>query len=109
VAVLADPENEDGHTASLFPGSPALAESSRRVVAVSGAPKPPPERITITPVAIDAARRIIVIASGAAKAEPVQRATQGPWNPQETPAQLARRGVWILDQAAARLTPRSSA
>ena len=100
---------EDGHTASLFPGSPALSEKTRRVVAIDGAPKPPPERITITPVAIEAARRIIMIATGAAKAEPVQRAIEGPWKPEETPAQLARRGTWILDEAAARLIARSLA
>ncbi len=100
---------EDGHTASLFPGSPALDEKTRRVVAVSGAPKPPPERITISPVAIESARKVIVIASGAGKAGPVQQALAGDWNPRKTPAQLARRGLWVLDAAAAALTSRSSA
>src|SRR5947207_801952 len=45
---------EDGHTASLFPGSPALHERTRRVLPVIG-PKPPPQRLTITPPVIEAA------------------------------------------------------
>ena len=43
----------DGHIASLFPRSPSLAESLRRVLAVT-APKPPPERLTVTPPVIRA-------------------------------------------------------
>jgi 6-phosphogluconolactonase len=92
---------EDGHTASLFPGSPALDERTRRVVAVSGAPKPPPERITITPPVIESARTVVMLAWGASKSDAVQRALEGAWNPKETPAQFARRGTWILDEAAA--------
>jgi len=90
----------DGHTASLFPGSPALAEQSRRVVPVIG-PKPPPQRLTVTPPVLAAARRIGVLATGADKARAVARALEGPVRPLECPAQLARRGVWFLDAAAA--------
>ncbi len=92
---------EDGHTASLFPGSPAVSELARRVVSVKGAPKPPPERITLTPASIESAHLIVMIASGAGKAAAVQRALEGAWNPRETPAQIARRGMWVLDDAAA--------
>ena len=49
---------EDGHTASLFPGSPALGERSARVVVVTG-PKPPNPRLSITPPVIEAAREIL--------------------------------------------------
>jgi 6-phosphogluconolactonase len=91
---------EDGHTASLFPGSPALDEKKRRVVAVEGT-KPPPWRITITPPVISSARSLLVLATGEGKAEAVARAVEGPWAPRETPAQLARRGNWVLDAAAA--------
>lgn len=90
---------EDGHTASLFPGSPALDERALRVLAVE-APKPPPRRVTITPPVLESARRILVLASGASKAEAVARALEGPLDPKRTPAQLARRGLWILDRAA---------
>jgi 6-phosphogluconolactonase len=91
---------EDGHTASLFPGSPALTASERRYVPVTG-PKPPPERLSLTPRALEAAGELIVLASGAGKAEPVARALEGDLDLQRTPAQLARRGHWILDEAAA--------
>jgi 6-phosphogluconolactonase len=94
----------DGHTASLFPGSPALDERRRLVVPVRG-PKPPPERLTITPPVIEAARTVAVIATGEDKAPMVVRALEGPWAPAEVPAQLARRARWFLDRAAAsRLT-----
>jgi 6-phosphogluconolactonase len=95
----------DGHTASLFPGSPALDERRRLVLPVTGA-KPPAARLTITPPVIEAARRIAVLASGADKAGAVSRALEGVLTPKDTPAQLARRGEWFLDRAAAaRLAP----
>ena len=94
----------DGHTASLFPGSAALDERQRRVVPVTGA-KAPAERLTITPPVIEAARQVAVIASGEDKAAMVARAIEGPLAPKAVPAQLARRGFWFLDEAAAaRLT-----
>jgi len=97
---------EDGHTASLFPGSSALREAERRVLPVVG-PKPPPERLTLTPPAILAARQRIVLAAGAGKADAIARALEGPWDPDSTPVQLAKKGVWFVDPpAAARLAPR---
>ena len=96
----------DGHTASLFPGSAALDERRRLVLPVVG-PKPPAERLTITPPVIEAARKVAVIATGNDKAAMVARAIEGPLEPKAVPAQLARRAVWFLDQAAAaRLTAR---
>ncbi|HEX2671774.1 MAG TPA: 6-phosphogluconolactonase [Polyangiaceae bacterium] len=93
---------EDGHTASLFPGSPALNERVRRVLPVIG-PKPPPQRLSITPPVIEAAEQCIVIANGAGKAEPVRRALKDPLDIQLTPSGLARNGLWLLDHAAASL------
>ena len=93
---------EDGHTASLFPGSPALNERTRRVLPVIG-PKPPPQRLSITPPVIEAAKLCIVIANGAGKAEPVRRALRDPLDVQTTPSGLARGGLWLLDHAAAAL------
>jgi 6-phosphogluconolactonase len=89
----------DGHTASLFPGSAALDERQRLVLPVIGA-KPPPQRLTITPPVIEAARRVAVIATGGDKAAMVARAIEGPLAPKDVPVQLARRGTWFLDQAA---------
>jgi len=99
----------DGHTASLFPGSAALDERHRLVLPVLGA-KAPAERLTITPPVIEAARKVAVIATGEDKALMVARAVEGPFSPKAVPVQLARRGVWFLDQAAAaRLTTRGVA
>ncbi len=91
---------EDGHTASLFPGSAALDETERRVVPVT-APKEPRERMTITPSVIERARSIVVLASGITKAHMVSKALGGLYVPKEIPIQLARRGTWIVDHAAA--------
>jgi len=91
---------EDGHTLSLFPGASSLAESERLVLPVVG-PKPPPQRITLSPAAIAAAREVVMLASGAGKAEAVKRALEGDWDPSATPAQLARAAHWIVDKAAA--------
>lgn len=95
---------EDGHTASLFPGSPVLAERHARVAVVSG-PKPPNPRLSVTPPVIEAAREVLVLASGAAKAEAVARALEGLPDLRLVPAQLARRGAWILDREAASRLP----
>jgi 6-phosphogluconolactonase len=93
---------QDGHTASLFPGSAALDERQRRVLAVLGA-KPPAGRLTITPPVIEAARSVAVLATGDDKAAMAARALEGPLDPKAVPVQLARRGVWFLDHAAATL------
>jgi 6-phosphogluconolactonase len=90
----------DGHTASLFPGSPALDERTRRVIPVTG-PKPPAERLTITPPVIAAARRVAVLVAGTDKAVTVARALEGPVQPQLLPVQLALAGTWFLDRGAA--------
>ena len=90
----------DGHTASLFPGSPALHEARRRVVPVE-APASPPRRLTITPPVIAAARQVIVVVSGADKAASVARALEGEVDVDAVPAALAREGLWLLDRAAA--------
>jgi 6-phosphogluconolactonase len=96
----------DGHTASLFPGSTAVEERHRLVLPVLGL-KPPGERLTITPPVIEAAPQVAVLATGEDKAEMVARAIEGASAPKAVPAQLARRGHWFLDQAAAaRLTER---
>jgi 6-phosphogluconolactonase len=90
----------DGHTASLFPGSVALRETVRRVVPVVG-PKPPPNRLTITPPVIAAARRVVVLATGAEKAGAVRLALTEGCDPFDCPARLLRDAEWHLDRAVA--------
>ena len=91
---------EDGHTASLFPGSSVLKERVRMVLAVVGS-KAPVHRLTVTPPVIAAAREKIILVTGAGKAGAVAQALEGPDQPIQCPAQLARDGTWIMDRAAA--------
>lgn len=62
----------DGHTASLFPGTPALEETKRLVVMNA-----PPKRMTITFPLINAAKRVWIVAAGPEKKEIVERARSG--------------------------------
>lgn len=67
----------DGHTASLFPGHPAVEEKTRLVVRVDGAPKPPPSRITFTLPLINAARHVAFLVTGADKSTALRRVLNG--------------------------------
>ena len=87
---------EDGHVASLFPGSQALQEVSRRVVPVVGV-KLPHERLTITPAVILQAKLVIVLASGAQKNSVLANAIESNGDINVLPACLALNGTWLLD------------
>jgi 6-phosphogluconolactonase len=86
---------EDGHTASLFPDHPAL-KAHGLAVGVRDAPKPPPQRVTLTMSALQSARRVIILATGAGKADAVARAKRG-----EVPSGMIAEARWLLDRAAA--------
>jgi 6-phosphogluconolactonase len=96
----------DGHCLSLFPGRPEVEVLDRLVVPVHDAPKPPPERVSLTLAALAGAERLLVLASGQGKAQAVARARAGD---QALPvtravAAVARAGgsvTWLLDRAAA--------
>jgi 6-phosphogluconolactonase len=93
----------DTHVASLFPEHPGVREESRAVVAVRGAPKPPPVRISLTLPAIRAAQEVWLLAAGADKAAAVALALSGA-GPLQAPAAGARgmrRTLWLLDRPAA--------
>jgi 6-phosphogluconolactonase len=96
----------DGHTASLFPGQPAVYDE-RSVVAVQGAPKPPPTRLTLTFDAINAAREVWLVVSGTEKAGAVAMALGGAGRVQvpAAGAQGRQRTLWLLDAAAASKVP----
>ena len=66
----------DGHTASLFPGSPALDESVRNVIPATG-PKPPPQRITMTFPLLNAARQVCFLVKGDGKLPLVEKIAAG--------------------------------
>ncbi|KOG91899.1 6-phosphogluconolactonase, partial [Streptomyces varsoviensis] len=99
----------DTHVASLFPEQPGVRESERMVVGVRGAPKPPPNRVSLTLPAIRSAREVWLLAAGEDKAQAVTIALSGAGEVQ-APAAGAygrTRTLWLLDRAAAAGLPRS--
>jgi len=90
---------EDGHTASLFPGNPAL-EAGGRVAAVHGSPKPPPDRVTLTRATIDGARARLLLVTGAGKAAALAGAL-GPATPAVPASLLRRSGLTVVADTAA--------
>ena len=94
----------DGHTASLFPGSPI--EQPEWVVGVTAHyDGRPAQRLTLTPAVINQARHIIFLVTGSNKAETLQNVLYGPHQPNHLPAQRIqpRHGTltWLLDTAVA--------
>jgi 6-phosphogluconolactonase len=86
---------EDGHIASLFPGSPALDETVRNVLPVIG-PKPPPQRITLTFPMLDAARHILLLVPDAAKRELVEAAIDGDERYPVSRVRAREQTTWLL-------------
>ncbi len=87
---------EDGHTASLFPGAPALKESERLVAATKG-PKPPPDRLTLTLKAINAARFRFLLFTGEGKREPAKRLLFGGSGGEQLPVQMLESAAIFCD------------
>src|SRR6185436_13408909 len=89
----------DGHTASLFPGSPLLKERARWAACVAAAGGV--SRITLTYPALESSRDVAFLVTGAAKREIMQRIVDGGT---DVPAAMLRpvgRLHWFLDRAAA--------
>jgi 6-phosphogluconolactonase len=99
----------EGHTASIFPGSPA-AHDERPVFAVRDCPKPPPTRVSLGFAAINAAEEVWLLVSGEAKAPAVAAALTEGTEPVHLPAAGVhgiRTTRWLLDRAAAARLPTS--
>lgn len=96
----------DGHTASLFPGSSALEEKERWVVAAKG-PAEPRQRLTLTLPVLTHSDQIYFLVAGADKAQALRRALADAPDPRNCPAAGVRLGhasvVWWADRAAAAL------
>lgn len=94
----------DAHIASLFPRSPVLHETKRRVCALHVAAVGM-WRITMTPLVINSAANITFIVAGKSKASAVARVLEGPRDPVNVPAQSVApddgRVLWLIDDAAA--------
>ena len=85
---------EDGHTASLFPGNPAL-QDQRTAVPVYDSPKPPPTRVSVGLLPLRDARLKIVLATGAGKKQVLAEVfAEG-----QLPVARVEPDVWFLDKA----------
>jgi 6-phosphogluconolactonase len=95
---------DNGHTASLFPGLTAVHEQQRWVVA-EYVPEVSMWRLTLTPLVLNMAREDLFLVAGAAKAHMLRQVLEGPYAPDERPAQVIRPTVgevfWMVDAAAA--------
>ncbi len=94
----------DGHTASLFPGSPVLKERARWVAPVLDAPKPPPRRLTVTLPVLNAGHQVLVTVAGRHKAPALREVLEGTASPEQYPAKCVQPGperlLWLVDEAA---------
>jgi 6-phosphogluconolactonase len=94
---------DDGHTASLFPGDPYIDEATRWVIPVAAA-EGREARLTLSRPVITAARRVVVLAQGPSKREPL-RLARAPGPLREVPSRLVREVqgelLWLLDASAA--------
>jgi 6-phosphogluconolactonase len=97
---------DDGHTASIFPGTAVLHESERWVVSCH-VDKIKGWRVTLTPRLINAARHVLFLVSGRGKARCLKEVLQGSYRPDELPAQAIRpeagKVTWMVDTEAASL------
>jgi 6-phosphogluconolactonase len=95
---------DDGHTASLFPGTEAIHERNRLVVS-HFVPKLDSTRLTFSPVLINTAKRVAFLVGGAGKAEMLHLVLDGPVDVSVFPSQVVRpiggNLTWIVDEAAA--------
>jgi 6-phosphogluconolactonase len=93
---------DDGHTASLFPGDAEIERTDRWVLPVAAA-EGREARVTLSRPVITAARRVVVLAQGASKRGPIQRAREA-GSLREVPSRLTREVsgelLWLLDAAA---------
>ena len=99
---------EDGHTASLFPGS--AIDVSEAVLPVTGQYQDrPAQRVTLTPPVFNSARRVVFMAAGQKKAATLAEVLSDHYNPELYPAQRIdpRDGklIWLVDEDAASKLP----
>ena len=98
---------DEGHTLSLFPGTKALHAASNRFVVRNWVGKLFTDRITLTAPAANQANRVIFMVTRADKAPALKAVLEGPYEPDQLPAQLIQPAsgklLWLVDQAAGSL------
>jgi 6-phosphogluconolactonase len=100
---------EDGHTASLFPGSPVDVSEPTMPVTAHYQDRPA-NRVTLTPVVFNVARMLVFMATGDKKARTLAEVLSDRYNPELYPAQRIDpkdgRLIWLVDEDAASRLPR---
>lgn len=93
----------DGHLASLFPGRSEIEIADLGAIPITGSPKPPPERVTMTRAQLQNTDELWFVAAGAEKAAAVAASLAGGDTPEHLPVARLRAPVtyWLLDAAAA--------
>jgi 6-phosphogluconolactonase len=95
---------DDGHTASLFPGTTAVFEKSRWVTCVF-VEKLGTWRVSLTPPVINRSRKVTFLVSGVGKSLTLQKVLYGTYQPDYLPAQVIQphhgEAIWLVDEAAA--------
>ena len=96
---------DDGHTASLFPGSPVDASAPALPVTADYQGRPA-QRVTLTPLVFNSARNIVFLVTGAIKSSMLKRVLRGNYQPELFPAQRIRptegKVIWLVDEEAGR-------
>jgi len=94
---------DDGHTASLFPGSPV--DEAEPIIAVTAHYQDrPADRVSLTPRVINDARQVVFLISGQSKSETLANVLKGDYHPEQLPAQRIQPTdgtlTWLVDEAA---------
>ena len=93
----------DAHTASLFPGEPLISDRTGICAAV-WVEKMKQHRVTLLPGVLEKARYTLCLATGAEKATALHAVLRGPFDPMQTPSQIASPDTaWYIDKEAAAL------
>ncbi len=95
----------DGHVASIFPHHPSGEPTTQPVIGVSDAPKPPPDRISLTIDRINTSAQVWLLVSGTEKAEAVSAALGGDTTLPSARVAGRQQTIWLLDDAAASRLP----
>lgn len=100
---------EDGHTASLFPGSTVNVSESTIPVTAHYQDRPA-NRVSLTPIVFNSARKVAFMATGEKKANTLAEVLSDRYNPEQYPAQRINPKdgelIWLVDEAAASKLPR---
>jgi 6-phosphogluconolactonase len=95
---------DDGHTASLFPGTDVVHDNERLAAGLY-VPKLSANRVTLTPLALNSASRVLFMVTGGAKAPALREVLEGAYDPDRYPSQVLRNSLgqvtWLVDKDAA--------